>query len=433
MVEKNLFLSPNSQKNHRIIDHHRNNSEKDLSKQFKNYLSPVKGDLSMINFNDTQDGIDPPPNENPRINLNHFKKPVKRKIKKLELKNKKSPVKYLVPALGDFNSINDDVAEVEFGILCINCQEMIPESFIERHSFLCTKLSVSILKSDGLSDLENLHIKTQKMENFLENKEKEILYRSSERNIIVVLKRLCRRLMDSNKSQNGIATLEVIKSIKSMLENFKGSLSLRIYSERLLTISQEQSQAIQVIEQNEIESKIKEVTELKKQVKIFKERAESLQKSIFKNKHPELRLNLELLETINSEFSSTESLNSASSFRSTFCDEKQGELDTVETENNGPSIGDSKDSLQKYFYSQCLALKIKNNSKELVKLVPASKLYEKAIQENIPVDEWVDFIEEELKYPERWVRAQSRRSRRSQPLNGNKKSFTFESIIEEEV
>ncbi|CAG9331278.1 unnamed protein product [Blepharisma stoltei] len=408
---------------------------------FTQHLQPSKGDLNVSIDEDLKIELDvsrsrkssidwgSPITDTPRnSSFNTASSPGKPKIK---------GVKYLVPALGDSHMINDDEGEVELGIFCINCQEMVPESLIESHSASCVRITEAVSRADTLGDLDSLKLRIEKMDEFLENKDKETIYRPSERNIIAVLKRLCKKLLDSNIANNKDSSSEVMKLIKSMLENFKGSLSLRIYSERLLTISKEQLEALDKIEKIDIEAKMKEVEQLKAQVKIFKERAETIQRTIFKTNPTGLKLDFGQLEDVNSDFSSGKTLSSCQSFRSLVSDERKSEIDLPpdfnDTENLDFPIGNSQEELQKYFYSQCLALKLKYNSRELVKLIPTSKLYEKAVEEKIPVEDWVNFIEEELKHPDKWVKKQSKRSRRSQPTNGNKKFQSFETIAEEDV
>lgn len=355
------------------------------------------------------------------------------------------PLKFsqrLLPPLGDFGALNDPDAEISIGISCMNCQNMIADFLIEKHSLTCTSISDDVLQMDEQSPIELTRFKIFKLSNFLENKDNDIIYKPSERNIIAILIRLCKKLLEHDDLKP-TQSLEVTKSIKCLLDGFKGSLSLRIYTERLLTLSNEYHDILASLEKSELESKKLEVEDLISKVQVYKKRAQTIQKSIFKT-NPAVKLDLTKLgftrlEDVNSDISSTRSLKSDLSMTSFIDDEKFNESDISEAEDHSEvrniSKGETKEELQRYFYSQCLAFKLKFNSKDFIKHIPTSRIYQKALDENIPVENWLVFIENELNLPENLVKImnQPRKSRRSQPKNSNKKLHYFETIVEEDV
>lgn len=51
----------------------------------------------------------------------------------------------------------------------------------------------------------------------------------------------------------------------------------------------------------------------------------------------------------------------------------------------------------------------------------------------MPVENWVNFIDNELSHPENWIpNMTGKRSRRAQPTNKEKRIQYFETIMEEE-
>ncbi|CAG9318842.1 unnamed protein product [Blepharisma stoltei] len=327
--------------------------------------------------------------------------------------------------------ISKEQGEIEFGITCINCQEIVPENLIESHSKYCTTISEEVFKVDGSTEIEQFEFRIKKMINFLKDKELQSNYRPTEKNIISVLQKVCKNLLSSNKTASKELNIEVRKYIEAMLEKFKASLSLRIYAERLLLLCKEQLAVLYRIDQKPSEIKMKE--EIENREGVYTKKTDIKEKLIIRTNTNKIVSDSEKIANVNSDISSSQTFNSGFS---SISDIKESDLCMIENlndlESNLSSFNYSQEELQKYFYSKCLELKLKYSSKKMVKLIPVAKLYSKVIENNMPAQEWAEFIEEELKNPEKWVVKEKKRCQKSK-LRNDQKSQQFESIIEEDL
>ena len=97
-----------------------------------------------------------------------------------------------------------------------------------------------------------------------------------------------------------------------------------------------------------------------------------------------------------------------------------GDTDSIEDVDNA--------ELKKFFYSLCLAQKIRNESQKMRVNISAQKLYEEALRKNVPPEKWADYVTLQFANPDvRFTQISHRRRRTSTKLKQN-----FEAIIEEE-
>lgn len=64
---------------------------------------------------------------------------------------------------------------------------------------------------------------------------------------------------------------------------------------------------------------------------------------------------------------------------------------SVEFSKGRSSPAESPEALEKYFYSQCIKNKLKEQSSKALSMFD---LYQKCIENNIPVEDWKNFIHE---------------------------------------
>lgn len=298
-------------------------------------------------------------------------------------------------------------------VVCINCQELIPTEEIELHSSVCTTVDQSVKNIEEATLLEEASFKLTKLENCLKGMSKRTEIKPGDKNYIMILLRLAKKLQEQSKLQ----TDDVLKSVSSLLVTFKGTLSVRIYADRLEAIASEQKIAL---EQKLIEEKKLEVQNLSKQVEVFRTKAEVLQRSLLKpnNNLPQLEID-EIKSSLGSARSTYTDLSSKSSLNASRLSEFNDELIKTDTVQN----------LQTYFYSLCLSEKLKYSSKSPAQFACIKLMYQNATQQSIPVENWTEFIAQELRNPHKWINTSKRRPERKS--NFYKPQY-FETIIEED-
>lgn len=306
--------------------------------------------------------------------------------------------------------------DISFGLLCINCYEMIPNSLIMHHSLNCNPITEGI-SDNCLEKFECIKHKIDRLRLFLDvNIYTD--FSQSDKHKVLLLKELCAKALKSNFVYQKPLLLSISQNVKNMLCNFDGPISLRLYVERLNSLFDEIKETYESIE---IEEKRKEIEELKQKVEIFKNRAEVLQKTFFKS-NPALIISFTKLDDIDSDVEvpprSGSSIGSVISARESI-------------DSNLKSPKNTKDGLQKYFYSKCLAAKLNNS--ERVENVPVSSLYLKVLEMKLPIENWPEFIESELQHPENWANTRVSRRTSNSVKSFSNKNFTFETIQEEDI
>lgn len=307
--------------------------------------------------------------------------------------------------------------QIILNINCMNCQELVPLDNIEQHSKTCTTISETVQTMESGSHHTQVIFKLKKLENCLTELTKNPELRPGDKNYINIFTRLCKKTIDSAALEQ---TEEVIKSLSSLLVSFKGNLSIRVYADRLQALVHEQKLVFQDME---IEKKKQELEKIKLDVEKYKHRSEVLQKSLIKTSSGarigDLNRKLdEITSDIGSMYSGSSELTAMSGLE----EEKQ------ELEEPLPS---SSNDLQKHFYSLCLTIKMRQSARTRTQNISIQKLYNEAVQNGIPPDNWPDFINNQLKNPAKWV-DDTRARRRVQPRAALMKPQYFEVIVEED-
>lgn len=307
--------------------------------------------------------------------------------------------------------------QVILNINCMNCQELVPLDKIEQHSKTCTTISETVQSIETGSHHTQVIFKLKKLENCLSELTRNSDLRPGDKNYINIFTRLCKKTIESESLDQ---TEEVIKSLSSLLVSFKGNLSIRVYADRLQALVQEQKLVFQDME---IDKKKQELEKIKEEVEKYKHRSEVLQKSIIRTNSGARVSDLNRkLDEITSDIGSIYSGSSELTGMSGLEEEKQ------ELEEPLPS---SSNDLQKHFYSLCLTIKMRQSVRTRTQNISIQKLYNEAVQSNVPPDNWPDFINNQLKNPNKWV-DDSRARRRVQPRAALMKPQYFEVIVEED-
>jgi hypothetical protein len=288
--------------------------------------------------------------------------------------------------------------EESMNVLCINCQEFIHLDMIELHSRSCTTLSSTVKQLELYSPLVQVRFRLEKLKDLLNSL---LSTRPGDSNYNSIYLRLIGKLLEVRETVDAEKNTQVMEALTSLMVTFKGSPALLIYGERLKSLAYEQNMALR-----EVMAEVPEVRPTR-----------PIQKTMQPSR----------LASVRSETSSAVSLSSDFGLSSSRTEEH-----SVIEFTSSYSAPEEVD-LQRYFYSQCLAVKLTYNSKNLAQYVSIPKLYDEVKRQRLPIEVWASFIKQELKHPDKWVDSNRvRKSKHSQPKNLQRIVRQFDPIVEEE-
>ncbi|CAG9317727.1 unnamed protein product [Blepharisma stoltei] len=362
------------------------------------------------------------------------------RVKRLPNFNSRSPRKYdalsQLPKLPKNRSVSplliskhirDSSRELQthvqnFQITCINCQELINVNSIESHSKECIKVTENVASIDSSSFLQQTTFKLEKLEKCLEDIIATRNLRPGDKNYLSVLIKFCNKIVkfDYNEFE---ACEAIVKNLENLLISHQGSSSLKIYADKLYSISKDMLEAIRELA---IQKKKQEIDKMRFEVKLYKDQAEMLQNKINK-RVPGLKIAdiSKPLKTVESEIN-LRNLNTPTTSNSA-----TEEASPLLEEHSEENLSDKSD-LQRYFYALCLGYKLKLSKNSESRYVSIQKLYSSAISSAVPAEKWKDWIAHELSSPEKWFGDKPKSSRRSRMrTETSRRAKDFEAIIEE--
>jgi hypothetical protein len=315
------------------------------------------------------------------------------------------------------------------GVLCINCQETVPETQIETHSRFCTTINESICRIE-VDTLSSIKLRLHKFKTFLEFIRIDRDLDPANANILTILIRNLEGLLEVESATRKADVLRCIQSLIVMLKNFRGSISARIYADRTLALAQEMGK---FLEEQEIITRVQEIEMLKSEIDVYRDKAKALEFSLAR-RGPKGQ---ELLQRISDISSDVASNSNAGSEISDAISDSFSACDNIESEDfeveDFKSLQDDDKDQQRNFYAICLNLKLNFSRKHAAQQIPIFELFSLAKAKNIPSDKWPDFIRKELGRASFMKPAKSRRGLRSQPRNMPSRFKYIETILEEEV
>lgn len=304
---------------------------------------------------------------------------------------------------------------VQLSVLCINCEEMVDVAYVEQHSQICTRISEEVRKAERSEDpLNPVHLRTTKLRLFLQHLAEDS--RSGERNYLMIMMRLLQQLANTPTDES---TQEVLKSLSSLIATFTGADSMLLFLERVRSLALEQANALNLLE---LQRKKNEIEDLRGQVQVQKQKVQIWQRTLLKARESAPPPQIDVLK---SEAVSLKS-GSDSTFSLAVEDEAAGQLFAMPREDQ---LRDSEE-LKRAFFSQCLAVKMSMKPKDRAQIVSIPPLFEKAMTQKVPVEEWPEFIRKELSSPENWGEKKATPKRFSARAVNTRFSY-FETIPEE--
>lgn len=326
------------------------------------------------------------------------------------------PKKINIKPLEDFESI--------LNILCINCQELVNVTRIDYHSKLCVHPSEKFLQLEKDNEIEAIRFKIMNLKNVLEEITLQPKLSPSDKNYAIILIRHCLTVLNTRNPQ---VLEQIVDSLNTMLQLYKGSLCTRIYTERFASLVAqlmgcliiESNLNTQVVGNKNIFKDI-EIKSLQEQVEYYRSRAEILQKVVAKTQNMNLPELNRKLEAIRSELGSLSP--SASSASSILPDERP-----FSPMGSSDEEGKDQEEMKKYFYSLCLAQKINvSTAKKHAPNLSISKMLQDVIDKGIPPEDWQSFINTQFSNPDQ--KFVDQKPQRRSPLKHLK---VFEKITEE--
>lgn len=261
--------------------------------------------------------------------------------------------------------------------LCLNCQNLIKADLVNRHSQVCAEVQPALLKLEQ-DYLRLLNLKIDKLKCALETCEPQAL--PADPQLLARLSQLCISLILTENERLQEACHNTAVEVERLLGSFQGSLCVRLYGERLRLLAQEKGIELANGPQESLEARVerrrREAEQLREQVEFYRKRSQVLQLG---------------------------DVSSAVGRRSSWEDSQaQGSQDPdLEIHiNQGAEASRSSEELQRYFYSQCLQVKMSFGTRHPAQAVSLPTLYQKAQQQAIPVEQWPQFIRAELSHTE---------------------------------
>ena len=309
-------------------------------------------------------------------------------------------------------------------IPCMNCGNLVEIDKIEKHSLNCFKVSNNILYLElPNKETNNINYKLKKLNDYITNIEKEensdnIKY------LITVLKEYIEKVLKINKINN-----ENIKELKNIYKNFTmlnnskhSSLNFIILIDRARILVQEKIKIFKNIinkteiskspkslsnnrsQQSEFETQInkksKELEKINQEMQLEKIKVKNLRDSVFsksscfKIKNGLSTYNGNVINITNNRYNNKSLKNSNSSVEISLDNNSNGSF-----ENSSYASTKSK---KKLFFREVIRIKLEklHNSHRGQKIPPAI-IWENALKENIPENNWESFILHELNNPQK--------------------------------
>lgn len=292
-------------------------------------------------------------------------------------------------------------------VLCINCENMISIDKISLHSSVCMAPTQYVLKLNNINPLKVLDFKLDKLkcsiESILQEKNKPLT--TDEKMIFTYIVRYSGEILAIKEPLS--ESCEKCKNIADQISKFPLefiSPCVVIYAERVKMIAVEKAKAIEgeclKIESNMslesvLESRASQLDGLKKQIQKFKQVTGDME-----TKAECLEIN-----SVVDDFASKRSI--GSSVMSPKDGLRVGEIDDLDNmfmEQEKMHKERSNADLQKYFYSKCLVMKLGFSSRDPAQFIQIPDLYRKVRETCLPVEKWEDFIREQFKNPDQWIK-----------------------------
>lgn len=293
-------------------------------------------------------------------------------------------------------------------VLCINCENMISLDKISLHSSVCMAPTNYILKLSSLDPIKIINFRLDKLKCAMEailHEEIKVLT-TDEKMILVYLSRKSAEALGIKDStcENAETCMQITKEISEYPADFI-SPCVSLYLERVKVIASQKAEVlleeVKIKESSMnitslIESRTSQLDRLKKQIEKFKQATGD----------PGIKSDyLEVNSVVDDIFPKSSIGSSLVSPKDEKAQMDIDELDNMFHDHEVQTSQKSNEDLQRYFYSKCLVIKLGFASRDPAQFIQIPDLYRKVKESAIPVDMWEEFIREQFRKPELWIKS----------------------------
>jgi len=316
--------------------------------------------------------------------------------------------------------------EPDPGVLCINCEEFIPADYIETHSTSCTSVNHRVITADNGKGLERSSLRIERLQEHI-HRQMDNVTKPGDLAYYKILLGLCAKLLSVLGAEQADLNERVAESLSSLIATFRGSQNILLCAERLKSLTAMQKSELDELK---LQENKRQVSEIQAQIEFFKARTQKLESAL----HKVVPQITQELDEVMSDTSTQKSRDSDFSQRSSITDEQMSspvhEVEDILVDKQARE--NPLNNLQRYFYSQCLAIKLSIPAKASAQQTPISLLFEEATRLRIPVEGWPEFIRQSLKIVS--VESAPKRMRRSAGRKTFRSRLNYcETIVEEEA
>lgn len=285
---------------------------------------------------------------------------------------------------------------------------MISLDKISLHSSVCMAPTNYILKLSSLDPIKIINFRLDKLKCAMEailHEEIKVLT-TDEKMILVYLSRKSAEALGIKDStcENAETCMQITKEISEYPADFI-SPCVSLYLERVKVIASQKAEVlleeVKIKESSMnitslIESRTSQLDRLKKQIEKFKQATGD----------PGIKSDyLEVNSVVDDIFPKSSIGSSLVSPKDEKAQMDIDELDNMFHDHEVQTSQKSNEDLQRYFYSKCLVIKLGFASRDPAQFIQIPDLYRKVKESAIPVDMWEEFIREQFRKPELWIKS----------------------------
>lgn len=260
----------------------------------------------------------------------------------------------------------------EVDVLCINCGEMVPSSGVTEHSKHCQRVHPYLSSMEESEFLRLLDFKIGKL--------RLAMVTSPQPGFALLIETATALLKTYGVCDEALLQAqEAQESLTAFLAAHKGTACVALYAERLKVLATDKAAELRLILgaqdrglHKQLSDKDVEIIRLKREIEGLRGRSS-----------PPARPSDEVKSDVAS----------AGRASSTITPPRHAELPRRSAAELA-SLSDAEQ--QRYFFSQCLAIKLTFSGKSKAQYVKIPQLYEKAKAQSVAIEDWPNFIREEL-------------------------------------
>ena len=282
--------------------------------------------------------------------------------------------------------------EEAIDVLCINCSEMVPADQVTVHSHRCQQVHPYVASMDNSEVLRLIDFKIEKLRLAIQMSLSTSLPKDSVQSMTSLSELAGQLLKNYGASSSALSLTEsALSQLTAFTRDFHGSTSIGLYGERLKALAKDKAAELkQVLEPRadsgfvqQLSQKDEEIEKLRKELDEWKVRVQEPQR---KDGPREAGT---VLDEVKSEAGKVSRQSSQGSVN-------LAPESPLPKQHLSEVANMSQDDRKRYFFSQCLAIKLTFPMKSKAQFVKIPQLFEKANVQNVAVEDWPDFIRTEL-------------------------------------